>query len=859
MLKTDIVRGVFMNVGNVGTIDSIKFSILSPYMIKKMAAVKIDSPELYDPDGYPIDGGLMDLRLGVIDPGLRCKTCGGRMGTCPGHFGYLELTKPVIHPLFAKKIYQILKVTCPVCGRVMASEDDIAKKKPIISKLYKNPPKTCPHCGAEIKPIKFQKPTIFYEDNIELNPEQIRERLEKIPDRDLPALGISSRPEYMVLTVLPIPPVTVRPSIVLETGERSEDDLTHKLVDIVRINERLRKNIDLGAPEFIINDIWQLLQYHVSTYFNNEITNLPPARHRSGRALRTLAQRLTKKEGRFRGNLTGKRVNFCARSVISPDTMISINEVGIPEYIAKTLTVPEKVSERNIDEMRKVIMKGPNDINGANYVIRPDGAKKKIMDLNKEEIAKEITPGYTVERHIKDGDIVLFNRQPSLHRMSIMAHKARIMPYRTFRMNLCETIPYNADFDGDEMNLHVPQTEEARIEAEKLMLVENNIRSPRYGLPVIAFKHDHITGCYFLTNKDAKFSKEEVAYLLNLIGRKSPGKEMTGKELFSLLLPEDLNIEFISSTCVGCDTCLKDKCPYDSYVVIRNGKLIHGIIDESALGEKKGKLLNKIDMVYGHKRAAQFMDELSKLALGVLSIRGFTISITDNDINEKGKREMKRVLEKKYEEAKKLINDYNSGKLKKLSGMDERKTLEVYLQKIAAEISDVSGKIIRDSVNPESSSVIMAKTGARGSYVNLAQTSALVGQESLEGERINRGYTGRTTSHFKKDDLGLEAHGFVKGNYREGLNAIELFFDAVNSRENLMDKSLQTRHSGYMERRLVNALQDLRVEYDGTVRDNRGVIVEFTPASDSLDPSKIDHGDININLALEKIEGDNNE
>ncbi len=843
----------------VGKVDSIKFEIMSPYMIKKMAAVKIEKPELYDPDGYPIDGGLMDLRLGVIDPGLRCKTCGGKMGTCPGHFGYLELTKPVIHPLFAKKIYQILKVTCPVCGRVMTSDENIAKKKPMLNKLYKSAPKTCPHCGAKATEIKFQKPTIFYEDGKDLNPEQIRERLEKIPDSDLPVLGISTRPEYMILTVLPIPPVTVRPSIVLETGERSEDDLTHKLIDIVRINDRLKKNIELGAPDFIIDDIWQLLQYHVSTYFDNEISNLPPARHRSGRALRTLAQRLTKKEGRFRGNLTGKRVNFSARTVISPDTMISVNEVGIPEVIAKTLTVPDHVTEKNIDEMRKIVLNGPDVLNGANYVVRPDGMRKRVMDLNKEEIAKEITPGYIVERHLKDGDIVLFNRQPSLHRMSIMAHKAKIMPYRTFRLNLCETIPYNADFDGDEMNLHVPQTEEARIEAEKLMLVENNIRSPRYGLPVIAFKHDHISGCYFLTREGAKFSKEEVAYLLNLIGKKSPGHEMVGKELFSLILPDDLNMEFVSSYCVGCDTCLKDKCPYDSYVVIKNGKLLHGIIDEAALGERKGKLLNKIDMKYGHARARQFMDELSKLALGVLSLRGFTISISDFDISDDGEKKIKDTKKKFEREAEKLVENYNNGRMEKLSGMTQEKTLEMYMQQIASKVSDQTGKVIKNSVNDKSSAVIMAKTGARGSYVNLSQTAAIVGQESLEGERINRGYTGRTTSHFKRGDLGLKARGFVEGNYRHGLNAIEFFFDAINSRENLMDKSLQTRHSGYMERRLVSALQDLRVEYDGTVRDNRGVIIQFMPGSDSLDPSKINHGEIDLNLVRENIEGENDD
>ena len=218
------------------------------------------------------------------------------------------------------------------------------------------------------------------------------------------------------------------------------------------------------------------------------------------------------------------------------------------------------------------------------------------------------------------------------------------------------------------------------------------------------------------------------------------------------------------------------------------------------------------------------------------------------------------MVKKKFDrEAEKIVEKYLNGELEKMSGMTKRKTLEMYMQQIASQVADQTGKVIKKSVNEQSSAVIMAKTGARGSYVNLSQTSALVGQESLEGERINRGFTGRTTSHFKRGDLGLKARGFVEGNYRHGLNAIEFFFDAINSRENLMDKSLQTRHSGYMERRLVSALQDLRVEYDGTVRDNRGVIIQFMPGSDSLDPSKINHGEIDMELVAEEAEGDNND
>ena len=444
----------------MNTIKSVEFGFMSPKIIKEMSSIKIEHAELYDPDGYPIDGGLTDLHLGVVDPGLRCRTCGGTIGQCLGHFGYLELIKPVVHPLYGKKIYMILRSMCRKCSKPLAHDDDVKQMKNALNEIYKKKKATCPHCGEKQKELEFQKPTSYREGKVELTSEEVRQRLEKMTDEDVKLMKIDGgRPEWFVLTILPVPPVTVRPSITLETGERSEDDLTHKLVDVVRINERLRKNLEIGAPDFIIADIWELLQYHISTLMSNEISTLPPARHRSGRALKTLMQRLSKKEGRFRGNLSGKRVNFSARTVISPDPRISINEVGVPMDIAKELTLQIILTKNNINEMKKYVLNGPKIHPGANYILRSDGVRKKITDDNKKDISEELDIGYIVERHLMDNDITLMNRQPSLHRMSMMAHRAKIMPYQTLRINLAVTIPYNADFDGDEMNMHVPQTE----------------------------------------------------------------------------------------------------------------------------------------------------------------------------------------------------------------------------------------------------------------------------------------------------------------------------------------------------------------------------------------------------------------
>ncbi|MAH42486.1 DNA-directed RNA polymerase subunit A' [archaeon] len=834
-------------------IESINFGFLSPKMIKEMAAVKIDKPELYDPDGYPIDGGLADLHLGVIDPGLRCRVCAGAIGQCLGHFGYLELTKPVVHPLYGKHIFMMLKSTCSKCGKILSDKVD-ASNHMSLTLAYKTTKAKCSACGEKQKTLKFQKPTSYREGHEELTSEEVRRRLEMITDDDAKLFGIKGgRPEWYVLTILPVPPVTVRPSITLETGSRSEDDLTHKLVDVVRINERLRKNLELGAPEFIIRDIWELLQYHVSTLMDNEISTLPPARHRSGRSLKTIVQRLGKKEGRFRSNLTGKRVNFSSRAVISPDPKLSINEVGIPFYVAKDLTIPIGVTKNNLDELKKLVLNGSDVHPGANYVVRSDGVKKKITEENKEDIIKELTGGYVIERHLQDGDIALFNRQPSLHRMSIMAHRIKVLEGKTFRMNLCVTVPYNADFDGDEMNLHIPQTEEAQTEAEMLMLVEKHIRSPRYGLPIISCKDDHITGCYLLTKKDSKFSKREATELLMAVDMHDKIDEIkgtvTGKELFSLLLPKDFNIKFKSATCIGCSKCEKEGCPYDSYVVIENGVLKKGIIDENSLGEMKGKIIDKLDTLYDSSVVRKFFDSVALLAIEILTRKGFSISIDDMDIDPQHLKKIESIKDKYFERSQETLAAFAKGKIPLIPGMSKEETLETMMQEIGSGIINETGTIVRNNI-PFNSAVIMARTGAKGSFVNLSQIISAVGQESLEGKRIHRGYNDRTLSHFKINDLGLAASGFVRSGYKKGLRPIEFFFDAMNSRENLMDKSLHTRHSGYMERRLVNAMQDLHVDNDMTVRDGSGNIVQFRVAEDGFNPMKVHSGKLDVEWLL---------
>ncbi|MEE8168051.1 MAG: DNA-directed RNA polymerase subunit A' [Candidatus Hydrothermarchaeales archaeon] len=866
-------------------IEGIKFGLLSPDHIRKMAEVKIITADTYDEDGYPIEGGLMDPKLGVIDPGLKCKTCGSRVGDCPGHFGRIELARPVTHVGYAKVISKFLRAICKRCGRLCLPEEKIQEYKDqikrarrvgksdadIVKDLFKTARMSkCPYCGEEQFNIKFDKPTSFIEEGNRLSPTDIRERLERVTDADAEVMGFDldvARPEWMIMTVLPVPPVTVRPSITLESGERSEDDLTHKLVDILRINQRLMENIEAGAPQLIIEDLWELLQYHITTYINNEVAGVPPARHRSGRPLKTMTQRLKGKEGRFRSNLSGKRVNFSARTVVSPEPNISINEVGVPELIAKELTVPVRVTPDNIDYLKQLISNGPDNYPGANYIERLDGSRVRLGRIkNMDEVLEKVEIGGRVHRHLQDGDVVLFNRQPSLHRMSIMAHEIKVMPYKTFRLNLCVCPPYNADFDGDEMNLHAIQGEEARAEARVLMRVQEQMLSPRFGGPIIGGIHDHISGAYLLTRKETKFSKEEALQILYASGidRELPppieenGKEYyTGKQLFSLLLPKDLDLIYNAKIAEKCEL---EGCEDDRCVVIREGKLLCGVMDEKSFGAFAGELLDRLIKDYGTNEAREFLDKVTKLVIQVITIKGFSTGIDDEDIPREANERIEEILDNAKVKVGELIKAYNEGILEQLPGRTLEETLEMRIMQTLSEARDKTGSIANEYMERESeqlkrdnSARIMAISGARGSLLNLTQMSACIGQQAVRGERIVRGYAGRTLPHFKREDKGARAKGFVRSNYKNGLDPLEYFFHSMGGREGLVDTAVRTSQSGYMQRRLINALQDLKVEYDSTVRDTRGVIVEFKHGEDGADTSRTDWGDaVNVKKIIQR-------
>lgn len=472
-------------------IDKIEFTVLGNKEIKNMSALGKDTPGLMVADLYdntePKKGGLIDQRMGVTNNDLECTKCGFGTNYCPGHFGHIDLAEKVYHMGFYDYVLLFLKCVCIRCSKlkIYKNEDEImellknkkGKKRLMeINNIVKNVTycqKQSYGCGAPISKIKkdIRRSTAVvniiaeYQTNVATNdnpdkkpireditPEKAYNILKNISDDDCWIIGLNptkTRPEDLIHSIYPIAPVPVRPSVrgdFSSSGTR-EDQLTGKYAEVLKANFRLLKhkeNINDNTKKYFQEHI-SYLQYHIATLYDNESLDLPQTIQK-GQPTKCLVSRLSGKEGRIRSNLMAKRTDFSARSVITPDPMLSVNELGVPIGIAKNLTFPEIVTPHNKDYLEKLVRNGREKWPGANFVI-PESTKF-LIDLRFKKEKIELRYGDVVERHMQNGDIVLFNRQPTLHKQSMMGHRAKIIDnpeYCTFRLNPNVVDPYNAD------------------------------------------------------------------------------------------------------------------------------------------------------------------------------------------------------------------------------------------------------------------------------------------------------------------------------------------------------------------------------------------------------------------------------
>lgn len=683
-----------------------------------------------------------------------------------------------------------------------------------------------------------------------ISPQMALNIFRHIATEDIKRMGLSNdyaRPEWMIITVLPVPPPPVRPSIAVDGGNglRGEDDLTYKLGDIIRANGNVRRCETEGSPAHVVSEFEQLLQFHVATYMDNDIAGQPQALQKSGRPVKSIRARLKGKEGRLRGNLMGKRVDFSARTVITGDPNLSLDEVGVPRSIARTLTYPETVTPYNIQKLHQLVKNGPNEHPGAKYVIRDSGER---IDLRHHKRAGEISLqyGWKVERHIVDGDFIIFNRQPSLHKESMMGHRVRVMPYSTFRLNLSVTSPYNADFDGDEMNLHVPQSEETRAEISQLCMVPLNIVSPQRNAPLMGIVQDTLCGIYKLCRRDVFLAKEQVMNILlwlpdwdGVIPQPAilkPRPMWTGKQLISLVIPSGMAL-----------SRGKNPCPLkDDGLLIQGGELMYGLLRKNIVGASSNGLIHVIYNEKGWEAAVNFFNGAQTLVNYWLLHNGFSIGIGDTIPDGETIDMIQGAVNAQKAVVTEITQMATANTLESLPGMNVRETFESKVSKALNRARDDAGTKTTDSLKDHNNAIQMSLSGSKGSPINISQMTAVVGQQSVEGKRIPFGFKYRTLPHFTKDDYSAESRGFVENSYLRGLTPTEFFFHAMAGREGLIDTAVKTAETGYIQRRLVKALEDVMCKYDGTVRNSLGDIVQFVYGEDGLDGGHIEQQTIDM-------------
>jgi DNA-directed RNA polymerase beta' subunit len=824
---------------NVSKIIGIQFSIMSPEEILKGSVAEITNRETYV-NNKPVIGGLFDPRMGPIDPGVICPTDGLDYMKCPGYFGHIKLARPVFYYQYLGTVLKILRCVCIKCSALrisksankqltaMPADERWAHVFRIASKIKRCGEDTETGCGC-LQPkritMKAGLGKIYAEwDNVKgvleettagaiagsaaesdkdgslsmkLTPEIVIKIFRRISDEDVEFMGFSpvfSRPDWMVCQVLAIPPPAVRPSVKMDGSQRSEDDITHIIVNIIKANTTLLDKINEGAPANVIDGWHMMLQYYVATQVNNNIPGCAPVAQRSGRPLKSIQERLNGKMGRVRGNLMGKRVDFSARSVITPDPNLSIRELGIPLKIAKNITKPVVVNDRNKKFLLRLVRAGPDEYPGSKILERKTGESISLRYADRANIM--LNNGDIVHRHMMDGDAILFNRQPTLHRMSMMCHIARVM-YQgdTFRMNVGCTKPYNADFDGDEMNLHMPQDDESEIELRHLAAVPYQLISPANNNSIIGVFQDSLIGSYLFTRENIKFTPREAMNLLAAYPRVNEtlfksGEDVSNFDVLSQILPP-LTLKY-KKKAFGEKNPNEDYATSNNVVEIRNGRMMRGQIDKSVLGGGGVGLIQRVCNDFGNIAAADFIDGLQNIITEYMKSHAYSVGISDLIANKTTNTQIVDVITKKKTEVKNLIDQVHLGIFENKTGKSNEAEFEAKVSNILNTATSEAGGIGTKSLNSSNRFIGLVLSGSKGSDLNISQMISCLGQQAIEGKRISYGFDSRTLPHFNKFDDGPLARGFIESSFISGLSPEELFFHAMGGRIGLIDTAVKS-------------------------------------------------------------------
>lgn len=841
-------------------VSDVQFQMFKEKQVKDYAVCRIEHAKSFE-NGEPVRGGINDLRMGSTDFDHSCETCHMPHPDCPGHFGYVELSEPLFNIGVFDIVLIALKCVCKECGALLADLTKSGEMKRLVHlsginrlrMVAKMSHYKCDKCEAKqprigrfegIYPGMQVRATIEEVDH-PWNADIVRQVFDRVLDADAKTMGFDPafcHPRDLVLTVLPIPPPQVRPAISFGSM-KSDDELTHQIMSIVKRNLQLRRDKESDAKA-AADRSRALLQESVATLFNNASTYYKPTKVGDTKTLKSLTERLKGKYGRLRGNLMGKRVDFSARTVITGDPNIDVDEVGVPFSVAMTLTFPERVNAINKKRLTEFVHRSTYP--SANYVMHPNGTVTKL-GLLKDRSTFNLNVGDLVERHVINGDVVLFNRQPTLHRMSMMGHRVRVLNYNTFRLNLSCTTPYNADFDGDEMNLHVPQSLVTKAELMEMMMVPKNFVSPNKSAPCMGIVQDSLLGSYRLTDKDTfldKYFVQSVTLWINewklpIPAILKPRPLWTGKQIFSLVLPE-VNHPIVPYV----------KPPFshnDKDLFIQRGQLLMGAITKNIVGASPGSLIHVIFNERGSDDVANFINGVQRVTAFFNINFAFSVGVQDTVADPDTLRKMNEVLLRTRGEVEKIGAAANNRTLSRKAGMTLMQSFEADVNTELNKCREEAAKDALGNVKRTNSFKVMIEAGSKGTHLNICQIAVFVGQQNVAGARIPFGFRHRTLPHFMLDDYGEASRGMAMRGYVEGLKPHEFYFHTMAGREGLIDTAVKTSDTGYLQRKLMKALEDVHASYDGTVRTANSELIQLFYGEDGLDGARIE-GNQEFNL-----------
>ena len=861
------------------TIQSIECGILTNKHINEKSVVDVSVGKL-----SVLDEGLYDSRMGVIENGVRCKTCSQNVRLCPGHFGKIALAECVYNPIFITKLCSTLNCICIYCFKIKTTPDHIILNIGVsydLKTLFKYLGKidVCVHCNSNQPVYKVQGDSIHMVntkiDKTELLPDRfVYSVFMNVNRQDLLDINIKYNPLDMIWRDFPVIPLCTRP-YVMAGGNISDDDLTAQLCEIVKINNHL--NGEKGQNEEERIKLIQNLRFRISTYTDNSRAK---AKHATNdRPYKGIKERLTGKDGIIRGNTMAKRCEQSARTVIGPDAMLSIREVGVPRYIANNLTYPELVTRLNITKCIEWVLHNKTDwivsvipdpiqqfkhtrrhtsliqlviLQNGDVIKRGGGQhvlvtrenmlqtrlhKNDIILRGEESIVIEwnmynLILGDIVFRHLMDGDFVVLNRQPSLHKLSMMGQIVRVLDGKTLRMNLAITKPFNADFDGDEMNIHVPQNPESVAELSELTTFGSNLISSQYGKPTIAIVQDSLLALFILSHESTVVSREHIldvlmytsfdlatfdrriGYIEKIYKRtKSQNKLYSGRTLLSLLFPADL------------------------YYKHHSVDIIHGVIIKGRLTKKvlhgTYSLIQLIYNIYGENIITEWVDNIHFVTNQWLLKSGYSINIMDCIPKN---RQIPDMIERTFEELEKE-------KTKITSKAYWSRHMYMAIENLKNNILIHTQSFLSNQCDNNFHSPIIS--GSKGDFFNITQILGVVGQQHLAGDYIKPMIDNgsRVTVHMPKVHKTIksktESEGFITNSFITGLTPTQFYLHAMSGREGISDTAMGTSVSGYSQRKICKLMEDLIVAYDSTVREHTQEIYQFVYGLNGYDPSKL--------------------